>query len=73
MGDLRLMPPYLRRWYEAMFGGNPQVEGPRGIPGPAPPNWRQGVVPGRPDREMPPARPESFLTRIQRWLRARLG
>lgn len=43
MGDIRLMPPYLRRWYEPLFGGNPRVPGPPDLPPTVPPNWRQGV------------------------------
>lgn len=43
MGDIRLMPPYLRRWYEPLFGGNPQVPGPSGLPPTVPGNWRQGI------------------------------
>ena len=43
MGDIRLMPPYLRRWYEPLFGGNPQVAGPTNLPPTVPANWRQGI------------------------------
>lgn len=43
MGDIRLMPPYLRHWYEPLFGGNPQVSGPSHLPSTVPANWRQGV------------------------------
>ncbi len=43
MGDIRLMPPYLRRWYEPLFGGNPQVSGPSGLPPTVPANWRPGI------------------------------
>jgi hypothetical protein len=43
MGDIRLMPPYLRRWYEPLFGGNPHQPGPSELPSTAPPNWRQGI------------------------------
>ena len=43
MGDIRLMPPYLRRWYEPLYGGNPQIAGPSELPPTVPDNWRQGI------------------------------
>lgn len=43
MGDIRLMPPYLRRWYEPLFSGTPRVPGPADLPSTAPSNWRQGI------------------------------
>jgi hypothetical protein len=43
MGDIRLMPPYLRQWYEPLFGGHPQVPGPSALPSTVPANWRQGI------------------------------
>jgi hypothetical protein len=42
MGDTRLLPPYLRGWYEPLFGGRPQIPGPSELPHWAPPGWRLG-------------------------------
>jgi hypothetical protein len=71
MGDIRLMPPYLRRWYEPLFGGQPQVAGPSELPPTAPANWRQGIgLTGtmRPAAAMPGGRTLSLLDRLRRWL-----
>lgn len=74
MGDIRMMPPYLRRWYEPLFGGSPTVPGPAGIPGPAPPGWRRGIVPGgRLPAEPLAATQGGLLERIRLWLRSWLG
>jgi|GEM_PF-4199914 len=43
MGDIRLMPPYLRRWYEPLFGGQPHAPGPAELPSTVPANWQQGI------------------------------
>ena len=32
MGDIDLMPPYLRHWYEPLFAGRPDLAGPRELP-----------------------------------------
>jgi hypothetical protein len=69
MGDIRLMPPDVRRWYEDMFGGNPEVAGPSELPPWAPPGWRQGDVPRQAPMTAPAAtRNESWLDRLRRAL-----
>ncbi len=72
MGDIQLMPPYLRRWYEPLFGGNPQVSGPSDLPPTVPANWRQGiglVGTAAAAAAMPGGRTLGFLTRLLRRLR----
>jgi hypothetical protein len=39
MGDTRLLPSYLARWYAPLFGGHPQLPGPSELPGWAPRGW----------------------------------
>jgi hypothetical protein len=68
MGDIRLMPPYLRRWYEPLFGGRPESPGPGEMPGWAPPGWRQGT-PAPAQR----AAPDPIVPRFVRWVRAKMG
>lgn len=67
MGDIRLMPPYLQRWYAPLFGGQPEVPGPSEIPSWAPPGWQ----PGAPAAQLM-ATPDPVVPRLLRWLRARL-
>ncbi len=45
MGDISLMPPYIRRWYTDLFTGNPMIPGPAELPGWAPTDWRPGMLP----------------------------
>lgn len=64
MGDIDLMPPYLRRWYEPLFAGRPSVPGPRDVPHWAPRGWRPGIpVTSASVFEMP------ALDRFIRWWR----
>jgi hypothetical protein len=72
MGDIRLMPPYLRHWYEPLFGGNPQVPGPSELPSSVPANWRQGIgLVGTmsPAAAMPGGRLLGLVTRLLHRLR----
>jgi hypothetical protein len=72
MGDIRLMPPYLRQWYEPLFGGNPQTPGPSSLPSSVPANWRQGIgLVGTmsPAAAMPGGRLLSLATRLLRRIR----
>lgn len=74
MGDIQLMPPYLRRWYEPMFGGQPSVPGPSELPPTVPANWRQGIglIGTRaPASAMPGGGFLSFISRIIRRVRHR--
>jgi hypothetical protein len=66
MGDIRLMPYYLRRWYEPLFGGSPAQPEPNRLPPWAPPGWRQGAAPPRPP-------PDPLLQKLVRWLRHSIG
>jgi hypothetical protein len=68
MGDTRLLPPYLRRWYAPLFGGRPHVPGPSGLPTWAPPGWRQGTPAARAFAE-----PEPLGTRLRRWWQRAFG
>ncbi len=72
MGDIRLMPSYLRRWYEPMFDGNPHAPGPSALPSTVPTNWRQGIglIGTRSAAAaMPGGRLLNFVSRIIGWLR----
>ena len=72
MGDINLMPPYLRRWYAPLFGGHPQVPGPSDLPPTAPTNWRQGIgLIGTmsPAAAMPGGRMLGLVTRLLRRLK----
>ncbi|HEX5164103.1 MAG TPA: hypothetical protein VFV93_01805 [Thermomicrobiales bacterium] len=74
MGDIRLMPPYLRRWYEPLFGGHPHVSGPSELPSTVPVNWRQGIgLVGTmwPAAAMPGGGVLTLLDRLRRWLTRR--
>ena len=44
MGDINLMPPYLRRWYGELSSGRPAIAGPREMPPWAPAGWKQGTA-----------------------------
>jgi hypothetical protein len=70
MGDTRLMPPYLSRWYADLFGGNPSVPGPSEIPHWAPRGWRQGQAgPSdvRPPAVQPPLRRATIGDAVRRF------
>lgn len=68
MGDIRLMPPYVRRWYSGLFGGSPEVDGPAGLPTWAPKGWSAGgAVASGLRAEVSPA------SRFSGWLRRILG
>lgn len=72
MGDIRLMPSYLRHWYEPLFGGNPALSGPSELPPTVPDNWQQGIgLVGTmsPASAMPGGRTLSLLTRLLRRLK----
>jgi hypothetical protein len=68
MGDTRLMPPYLRRWYAPLFGGHPAIPGPSGLPPWAPPGWRQGDEVAMRVAQ-PPAAPRGISARLRGVLR----
>jgi hypothetical protein len=67
MGDIRLMPPYLRRWYVPLFGGHPETPGPSARPHWAPPGWQPGAPP--PAKASATAAAPGWLTRLRRALR----
>lgn len=70
MGDTRLMPPYLRRWYADLFGGHPEIPGPTDLPPWAPPGWRQRPA-GQSSRSATdsPALQVGFVAKLLRRLR----
>lgn len=68
MGDTRLMPSYLARWYTDLFGGHPEQPGPSDIPPWAPSGWRQGAPPRA---QFAARQPESVLRRLRRFLLGR--
>ena len=68
MGDTRLLPPYLRRWYDPLFGGQPQRSGPSELPQWAPPGWRQGDTPAQ--AALPPT---PIGETLRRWWRRVFG
>jgi hypothetical protein len=70
MGDTRLLPPYLARWYAPLFGGHPQLPGPSELPHWAPRGWQQGdqALPLR-TANMPPTLGET----LRRWWKRMFG
>ena len=72
MGDIRLMPPALRQWYQPLFGGHPSVPGSSELPSTVPTNWRQGIgLVGSmaPAQAMPGGRFLSFVHKLVRGTR----